>query len=127
MKGPTLPRDGQVEEQALKGPGIREEEGNATVSQFTIDGNEPPCVPSSASVFPASSSGQSTGAAPKDPLDVPNRGSSATTYHSEKPEIEKPLPFPDLAAVEWSYKDPSGQIQGKHSSLCRIYDLTSEG
>jgi len=124
MKGPTLPFDGQAGEQAPKGRGIREAEEDATASQFTINMNEPPCVPSSADVLSASSSGQGTGAAPKG---VPNRGSSSMTHHSDQPEIEKPLAFPDLAAVEWSYKDPSGQIQGQHSFPCNIYDSNIGG
>lgn len=127
MKGPTLPLDGQAGEQAPKGQGICEEEEDAQTSQLPISMSEPPCVPPSTNVLSVSSSGQGMEAAPKDPIDVPNRGSSSMTHHSDEPEIEKPLAFPDLAAVEWSYKDPSGQIQGKHSFSCNIHDFNIGG
>jgi PERQ amino acid-rich with GYF domain-containing protein len=41
-------------------------------------------------------------------------GLSATEYHHDGLYTVHPPGVPDLAAVEWSYKDPTGQVQGKH-------------
>lgn len=45
-----------------------------------------------------------------------NESPPSTLYIHERIEAPPPPGLPDLLAVEWSYKDPSGQIQGKESS-----------
>ncbi|KAF8807684.1 hypothetical protein BYT27DRAFT_7189775 [Phlegmacium glaucopus] len=41
-----------------------------------------------------------------------NESPSSTLYVHERVEVPPPPGCPDLLAVEWSYKDPTGQIQG---------------
>jgi PERQ amino acid-rich with GYF domain-containing protein len=50
------------------------------------------------------------------PLDLTGVGTIPPTYHEHQEMGRSPVML-DLAAVQWSYKDPTGQVQGRHSLL----------
>ena len=72
--------------------------------------------------------GQNSGSAHTDLLNVnlrANHSENAVDYSvSERVPSGPPPPLQDLASVEWSYKDPTGQVQGKARLSSHSIDLT---
>lgn len=119
LKSGTATRD-TGGEQVLDGkaPEIREEEEDGNHELRKDNGNEPPSTP-----------GESSSKAISDGIGFQDNNIRADmtqlsidTYNqlSEPANNGPPPGIPDLASIEWSYKDPSGQIQGTYTvrALC---------
>jgi len=105
-------------EQGIKGDGIREErEEDAAFVPQLFNGSDKSLFPSSPQNVPAEvPSFQGSSGLVNDAVDSRNNSStapglSATEYRHDGLDISG---VPDLTAVEWSYKDPTGQVQGKY-------------
>lgn len=114
-KGSLSSREIQ-EEQRLEGDGIPEE----VVPQLSNGSIKPifsTSLPATLSNAPAPSRQDSLDSA-NDALENNSNsltapGLSALEYHDGVLDIVYPPVVRDLGAVEWSYKDPTGQVQGK--------------
>ncbi len=128
-KGALLSRESQ-DEKRIKGDGIREErEEDAAVVPQLSNGLDKPLFSSSLQNVPSEVPPfQDSSDLVNDAVDSSNNsltapGPPATEYHHDGLDIVHPPGVPDLAAVEWSYKDPTGQVQGKH--VCFLNTLCS--
>ena len=106
----------QSEDSASKTKGIAEvkEEDFATTVHVFKEQDGTFLSPTSAdmdSAIPASHSGDTANS-------TTGTASLPTTYRDYQEIGHSPVIF-DLAAVEWSYKDPTGQVQGKHDFFIR--------
>ena len=105
----------QIEGFASKPVGIaevREEDSATAVRVRKEEGTF--LSPTSASAIPTTHSELS---ATKETVENISGTASLPTTYRDYQEIGQSPVIVDLVAVEWSYKDPTGQIQGKHFSL----------
>lgn len=103
----------QAEDTAFKPGGIAESSTTA-VHVSKEEGTVVP--PASASMNSVVSTSHSEINAAKGGIDT---AENFTGTGSLRKEIEQSPAIHDLAAIEWSYKDPTGQVQGRHSLFCK--------
>lgn len=106
----------QTEDSASKPAGIAEvkEEDSATAVRVRKEEGAAFLSPTSASAIPTTHSEPS---ATKDTSEHISGTASLPTTYRDYQDIGQSSATVDLAAVEWSYKDPTGQVQGKHFSF----------
>jgi PERQ amino acid-rich with GYF domain-containing protein len=108
----------EADDSTSKPKGIAEvkEEHSATAVQDCKEEDGTFLSPTSAgtySAMPASHSEISVTAE-----NITGTSSLPTTYRDYQEIGQSPVML-DLAAIEWSYKDPTGQVQGKHPPFIR--------
>lgn len=111
----------EAQEQAPKASGIREEkEDESDPSSHLANGEDQtffassPHIPSAEPIRNSSATGAAEGInASSDSSFSRNGSSTSSPYRNDRADIGPPPGLTDLAAVEWSYKDPTGQVQGR--------------
>lgn len=122
----NAPRDALDTNGVPKQDGIREEKEDDTTKQAHGSGEEGSPYTSSHSLHsdehqPFDRVGGLDGKAVLgvvNPVPTHNLGGT-NIYAQNRPDLIPNLGAIDLAAVEWSYKDPTGQIQGNNRNLYR--------
>jgi PERQ amino acid-rich with GYF domain-containing protein len=118
--GAGTSRDPGDQPQDGKAPEIREEEEDINLEPRRENGEVKSAVPEPDIVSGGNSQTVNDGAVFQD---NPNLGAAMSqSSHTYNQPIQEPLSgtrpppgIPDLPNIEWSYKDPSGQIQGTNA------------
>jgi PERQ amino acid-rich with GYF domain-containing protein len=109
----------QTEDSASKPEGIAEVKEEDSATAVHVCKEEGTFLsPASAAINSAIPTSHSEISVTKDTAENITGPASLPTYRDYQEIGQSPVIL-DLAAVEWSYKDPTGQVQGKNSLLVR--------